>query len=165
MTPASAGHLRTYLADLVETLERFALTLLPPNDAEEIALGTEPDGALVIDLEARFPSSRHSRDADLQLFERWRRFDRSGLVCVDYMYELRQGELDYRRALHRHDEEWFVRRFGVATHEHCEAPMGTTKCDHFAGPPVRDAFDAFTRLCDLWLVDHQPDCSALTCLE
>ncbi len=164
MTLASASDLLTYLADLVETLERYAITLLPPNDDVEIALGNEPDGSLVIDLECRLPTSRGSNDVDLGLFERWRAVDADDWVCAEYKYELRHRELDYRRALHRHHEEHFVRAFGVATHEHCEATTGVTTCEHYQGEPVVDAFDAFKRLYGEWLSDQRPDCGALPCL-
>ena len=164
MTLASASDLFTYLADLVERLERYAITLLPPNDADEIALGKEPDGSLVIDLEGRLPTPRRSKDVDLLVFERWRAIDADEWVCVEYAYELRHRELDYRRALHRHDEDHFVRWFGVATHEHCEVPMGVVTCGHYRGMPVADAFDAFKRLYEESLGDEKPDCRGLPCL-
>ena len=65
MTLASTNELLGYLADLVEELERYAVTLLPPGDADEITLGREPDGSLVVDLEGRLPMSRRSRDVEL----------------------------------------------------------------------------------------------------
>ena len=49
MTLASTSELLTYLADLVEELERYAVTLLPPGDRDEITLKRERDGSLVID--------------------------------------------------------------------------------------------------------------------
>ena len=164
MTLASASDLLTYLADLIETLERYAVTLLPPSDADEVGLEREPDGSLVIDIEGRLPASRNSKDVDLRLFERWREVDQDAWLCVEYRYELRHHELHYRLALHRHDEAHFVRHFGVATHEHCEVTMGVETCGHYVGEPVIDAFDAFDRLYGAWLSDQKPDCSVLQCL-
>jgi hypothetical protein len=164
VTLASTDGLLAYLADLVEELERYAVTLLPPNDGDEIALGRAGDGSLVIDLEGLLPGSRRSRDVLVGLFERWRRTGRDEWSCVEYMYELRHREIGYRRAFHRHDEAWFVRVHGVATHEHCEATMGVEVCGHYYGLPVADAFDGFRRLYDTWLRDQKPDCLALTCL-
>ena len=164
MTLASIDDLLAYLADLVEELERFAITMLPPADADEIVLGREPDGSLVIDLEGRLPAPRRSADVDLDLFERWRPVGRDEWACVEYRYELRHHELAYRRAFHRHDEATFVRRHGVATHEHCEATLGLATCDHYHSRPLADAHDAFRRLYALWLTDAKPDCSSLECI-
>lgn len=105
-----------------------------------------------------------SRGADLELFERWQLIGRDQWACAEYKYELRQHAVGYRRALHRHDEDHFVRLHGVVTHEHCEATMGVMACGHYYGHPVADAFDGFRRLYDLWLMDQAPDCLALTCL-
>lgn len=164
MTLASANELLAYLADLVEELERYGVILLPPDDRDEITLGQDPDGRLVIDLEGRFLTSRRSRDVDLELFERWQLTGRDQWICVEYRYELRHHELGYRRAFHRHAEEAFVRLHGVATHEHCEATLGVEVCGHYFGRPVTDAFDGFRRLYDAWLSDQKPDCLALICL-
>lgn len=164
MTLASTNDLLAYLADLIVELERYAVTLLPPDDSDEITLGQEPDGSTVIDLEGRLPNSRRSKDVGLDLFERWQRFGGNEWLCVEYRYELRNHQIGYRRAFHRHDEEYFVRMYGVATHEHCEATMGVEVCGHYSGQPVSDAFDAFRRLYDTWLTDRRPDCLALNCL-
>jgi hypothetical protein len=161
---ATQDELLTYLADLVEELERYAVTLAPPDDSDDIALQRDADGSLLIDLEGRLPAFPHSADVDLGLFERWRPAGGDKWTCVEYKHELRHYGLDFRRALHRHDEEHFVRAYGVATHEHCEATVGVEACGHYGGQPVRDAFDAFRRLYNAWLIDQKPDCSALTCL-
>ena len=164
MTLASRNELLTYLADLVDELERYAVTLLPPDDRDEITLKRERDGSLVIDLEGRLPMPHRSRTADLELFERWQLIGRDQWTCVEYKYELRHHEIGYRRAFHRHDEDHFVRLYGVATHEHCEAAIGVETCSHYQGQPVTDAFDAFRRLFETWLADQKPDCLALVCL-
>lgn len=164
MTLASTNELLAYLADLVEELERYAVTLLPPDEGDEITLGQEPDGSLVIDLEGRLPGARRSRDVELDLFERWRLVGPDQWACVEYAYELRHHEIGYRRVFHRHDEDYFVRMHGVATHEHCEATMGVEMCRHYYGQPVADAFDGFRRLYATWLADQKPDCLALICL-
>jgi len=165
VTLASTNELLAYLADLVEELERYAVTLLPPDDGDEITLGQDPDGSLVIELEGRLPASRRSKHVDLELFERWRPTGPYEWACVEYSYELRHQEIGYRRAFHRHDQDDFVRLHGVATHEHCEATMGVELCGHYYGQPVADAFDGFRRLYDTWLTDQKPDCLALVCLD
>ena len=162
MTPVTQGDLADYLVRFVEWAERLAITVI---DADPLLLGQEPGGTLVVDLEARLPARPRARAAELQLFERWRPLAHHGLVRVEYKFEMRHHEMSYRRAFHHHDEEHFVRKYGVVTHEHCEATLGVTPCGHYFGYPVRDAFDAVTRLYDAWMSGAKPDCSALRCLE
>jgi len=161
---ATADALLAYLADLVEEIERFGVTVLPPNDSDEIELGREDDGALVIDLECKPPLARRSADVRMEVFERWRSTGSDRYERVDYTFEIRHHELQYRRAFHRHDVGHFLRAFDVATHEHCEATIGVALCDHYFGEPVVDAEEGFMRLYELWLSDEKPDCSALPCL-
>jgi hypothetical protein len=56
---------------------------------------------------------------------------------VAYRYELLDREMDCRRTFHLHDPEIVLQRFLVLVHEHCERPIGTSRCDHFAGLPIR----------------------------
>ena len=165
MTVAASDDLTTYLADLVERLDRFAVTLLPPNAGDVLELGRQDDGSLVIDLEARLPVARRSPDVELDLFERWTPVGQDRFERTAYRFELRDRDVGFRRAFHRHDVDHFVRSFDVATHEHCETPIGVATCSHYNGPPVIDAFDAFNRLYDLWLTGTTPDCTALRCLR
>ncbi len=161
---ASEDALLTYFADLVEEIERFAVTVLRPNDSDEISLGRQGDGALVIDLECRPPVSYRSADVVMEIAERWRQTGDDRYERVDYKYEIRHDELKYRRAFHRHDVEHFLRAFDVATHEHCEANIGVVTCGHYFGEPVIDAEAGFMRLYELWLSDEKPECSTLRCL-
>ncbi len=64
-----------------------------------------------------------------------------------------------------HDADWFVRTYRVVVHEHCERPIGTTHCDHFAGTPVRDGYEALDRLMETWTHDDPVDCTSYACLE
>ena len=161
---ATENALLTYVADLVDAIERLAVTVLPPNDADEISLGREADGALVIDLECRPPMSHRSADVHMDIFERWRPGVGNRYERVDYKFEIRHDERQYRRAFHRHHVEQFLQAFDVATHEHCEATLGVAVCSHYFGEPVADAEEGFMRLYELWLSDEKPDCSALPCL-
>lgn len=163
MIAASTDDLLTYLADLVETAERFGATVLPPDDADDVAWEQDGDD-LVLDLATRLPAHRRSGDVDLVLQERWSRGTRGEWVLVEYGYELRHRELDYRRALHRHDVEYFVRTYDVATHEHCEATLGHVVCGHYSGEPLSGAIDGFDRLYNVWLSNTKPDCSRHHCL-
>ena len=163
MIAASTDQLLTYLADLIETAERFGATVLPPHDADDVAW--EQDGGdLVLDLATRLPAGSRSRHVELVLQERWSPSPRGDWALEEYAYELRHHELDYRRALHRHDVESFVRTHDVATHEHCESTMGHVACAHYSGEPVSGAIDGFRRLYNVWLSNGKPDCSQLHCL-
>ena len=82
---------------------------------------------------------------------------------VAYRYELLDREMDGRRAFHFHDSEVFLRRFLVLVHEHCERPIGTSHCDHYAGLPMRDSREGIQRILAAWTDGF--DCHALTCLE
>jgi len=161
---ATTDDLLGYLADVVERAERYAATILPPADADAIAWRRQGE-TLAMDLEMRLPADPHSRPVELVLRERWRSSGRDRWDLAEYAYELHHHELDYRRALHRHDEAYFIRTFGVVTHEHCESPMGHPTCGHHAGDPVPEAMTGFLRLYDIWLTGRRPDCSALRCLE
>ncbi len=161
---ATADALLAYLADLVEEIERFGVTVLPPHDADQIELGRESDGALVIDLDCRPPLARRSAAVHIEVFERWRPIGHDRYERLDYAFEIRHHELQYRRAFHRHDAGHFLPAFDVATHEHCEATIGVVLCDHYSGEPVVDARAGFMRVYELWLSDEKPDCSALRCL-
>ena len=161
---ATEDTLLAYFADLVETIERFAVTVLPPNASDVISLGRDRDGSLLIDLECRPPVSRRSAAVDIDVFERWQPTERDRYERVAYAFEIRHHELEYRRAFHRHDTEHFLRAFDVAAHEHCEATIGRPTCAHYLAEPVGDARDGFMRLYALWLADQKPDCSLLSCL-
>lgn len=161
---ATEDALLSYFADLIEQIERFAVTVLPPNDSDDISLGREGDGALVIDLECRPPLSRRSADVLMEVAERWRPTGDDRFERVDYKFEIRHDELKYRRAFHRHDVQHFLRAYDVATHEHCEATIGVVSCRHYFGEPIIDAEAGFMRLYELWLSDEKPDCSMLPSL-
>lgn len=161
---ATTEELLEYLADVIERAERFGAAVSPTDGGDEIAW--ERNGPeLVVSLEVRPPRDPRSRPVRLLLQERWREAGRDRWEYGEYCYELRHHELDFRRALHRHHVDHFVRTYGVATHEHCEAPMGNVACDHHAGVPSRGALEGLDRLYGVWLTGARPDCSALRCLS
>ena len=122
-----------------------------PNDADEIELGREDDGSLVIDLECRPPRPRRSADVEIEVFERWRPIGPDRFERVDYRFEIRHHELRYRRAFHRHDAERILRAFDVATHDHCEATLGHATCARDVDDPAACASDGYRRVYELWL--------------
>ncbi|MBF6606710.1 MAG: hypothetical protein IVW53_14160 [Chloroflexi bacterium] len=116
-----------------------------------------------MDLAVQPPAGSRSRLVEIALRERWHVVQGDRWELAEYAYELRHDGLDYRRALHRHDVDHFVRTYGVATHEHCEATTGNPACGHYMANPCRGALDGFDRLYDLWLTGTKPDCSQLRC--
>ena len=51
------------------------------------------------------------------------------------------------------------------TGTNCERPIGTTHCDHFAGTPVRDGYEALARLMETWTHDDPVDCTSYASLD
>jgi hypothetical protein len=81
---------------------------------------------------------------------------------VGYRYELVDQEADGRRAYHLHDPELFLKRFRALVHEHCERPIGSARCDHYGGLPIRDSQDGVQRVLLAWTDGF--DCDELRCL-
>ena len=163
MIEATTDELLEYLVQVVERAERYGASVESP-DEEVVAWGRD-GGDLIMDLLVYPPVSRTSKPVEIGLQERWRALGRERWELAEYGYELRDHELDYRRAFHRHDVEDFVHSFGIATHEHCEATMGHPACGHYAGEPCRGALDGLERLYVVWTEGRRPDCSRLRCLE
>lgn len=164
MTSRTVRDLDMALAELIELMERLGPVVVSPDGRDDAAVAHEPSGLLRIRLEALLSSSR-SGDAEIEVVELWGPAGHGTWDRVGYAYELRDHRLGYRRAFHRHDVDYFVRRHDVATHEHCESTIGMVVCHHSAGEPVRDAVDGFLRLYGQWLENSPPDCSALRCLD
>lgn len=119
-----------------------------------------------ISLDADLPGSGFPKSSQLQFVERWARgFRDQPWQLVEYTYELIDHERDSRRALHLHNADWFIQTYRVVVHEHCERPIGTTHCDHFAGTPVRDGYEALDRLMETWTHDDPVDCTSYACLQ
>lgn len=136
-------------------------------DVEGPAIRYTPDGLLAdLTIAATLPGSGLPKSSDLEIRERWSRpFRDQPWRLLEYAYELIDRQRDARRALHLHDAAWFVDRYQVVVHEHCEQPIGTVSCDHYFGLPTRDGFDAVDRLMRIWTDDAVPDCSTLVCLD
>ena len=146
-------------------MERYGAIVLPPNDAPEVALRptwrrSDPQARLAPAGAATFSvtSISTSLSDGLRTVE-----DRTHSSNMATSCETRS--FDYRRALHRHDVDHFVRTYDVATHQHCEATMGRPLCGHYSGLPVNGAIDGFRRLYTEWVAGTRPDCSRLICLD
>jgi hypothetical protein len=160
---ATTDELLAYLADVVDRAERYGATVQPP-DSETVAWFRDGE-ELVMDLLVYPPVSRRSKGVEITLQERWRPRSPDRWELAEYGYELRNYELDYRRAFHQHDVEQLVRASGVAAHEHCEATIGHAACGHYGGEPCRGALDGLERLYVIWTEGTKPDCARLRCLE
>lgn len=156
--------LEGHLADVAELLERYGIVLDLAAD-EDLALEQTPGAALAFELRGFLPDGRQPPDSIVEIREIWRRMDEGGYERAEYEYELLDHERGFRRAWHLHDADYFVDQFKVVVHEHCERPVGSANCDHYAGPPIRDAFSAVERLVGTWVDGQVPDCAGLTCLE
>ena len=88
--------------------------------------------------------------AIVELRETWLPNGSGALDQVEYAYELRDHERDFRQAHHLHDRDVFVHRFSVVVHEHCERPIGRVECAHYEGSPIRDAFAGVVALVEAW---------------
>ena len=163
MIEATTAELLDYLADVIERAERYGAIVQPPYDTPEVEWA-RAGGKLQMEIEIRPPVGRGAR-VEITLAESWRPIGPDRWELDAYAYELRDFELDYRRALHQHHRDDFVRFFGVATHEHCESVMGRPTCDHYAGVPCRDARDGLERLYVIWTAGAKPDCSQMRCIE
>lgn len=103
--------------------------------------------------------------ASLVVKERWlRTFHDRQWEPSGYIYELLDVERGFRRGWHMHNPNWFARRHRVIVHEHCEQPIGTVACDHYAGVPVPNGWAGVDLAMKAWLVEFE-GCAGLVCLE
>jgi hypothetical protein len=110
------------------------------------------------------PGDGGSRGATLDVREDFATSDRAWVERTAYAYELLDRPRDLRVAYHVHDRQWFQERRLVVVHEHCERPIGTTRCAHYEGSPIRDGFEGIAALMAAWM-DDLPDCTTRRCLD
>lgn len=158
----SGSGLEDYVADVVELLERYGAAVGP--DAQPYINAT-PSGARWFEIRAVLHDGRSPSRSAMELREVWRPLATDSYERREYEFELLDRDRDLRRAFHLHDRDVFARVFDVVVHEHCEQPIGSSSCDHYAGLPVRDAFAGVEILIDTWIKPDVPDCGALTCLD
>lgn len=152
-----------YVADLAALAERYGITL-GLTDGEPLTVEIEATGSRRFTILGTLPAGRQSSNAIVEVAETWRPAGTDGYERSIYRYELLEPQRDFRRAFHRHDDDYFARRYGVVVHEHCEAPGGVAPCAHLFDPPVRDGYRAIELLMSAWVADP-PDCALLPCLE
>ena len=158
----SGSALEDYLADVVELLERYGALV---DEDPQPFINASPSGTRWFELRAGLPDGRVPSRSAIGVREAWQPVAADAFERREYEYELLDRDRDYRRAFHLHDRELFARFFDVVVHEHCEQPIGTSTCDHYAGQPVRDAFAGVEILIGTWVNPSELDCDALTCLD
>jgi hypothetical protein len=154
--------LEDHVAEVGDRLERFG-AVLDPHD--ELRIRESPRAGRWFEIRAHLPDEPLAPPATVVVRELWRPVLPDLFERTEYEYELLDPARDVRRAWHLHDPDFFVERYRVVVHEHCERPIGAPTCHHYAGLPVRDAFAAVELLLDAWLDPQEPDCSALVCLD
>jgi len=158
----SGSALEDYLADVVELLERYGALV---DEDPQPFINASPSGTRWFELRAGLPDGRVPSRSAIGVREAWQPVAADAFERREYEYELLDRDRDYRRAFHLHDREVFARFFDVVVHEHCEQPIGTSTCDHYAGQPVGDAFAGVEALVGTWVDPNEPNCGALTCLD
>jgi len=153
-----------YAARLGALLERHGIALSRPAPGAPIEVLEADDGSLSFELIGSLPDGRRPALATLELRESFSAAGDGTYERDRYEYELIDRERDFRRAFHLHVPEWFARRYLVVVHEHCERPIGHSRCRHYEGAPVRDGYAGVVVLMDAW-TGEPPDCESLPCLE
>ncbi len=152
-----------YLARVAAFLERCGVALRLSKD-DDLELLEDDDGVLSFELLGDLPGRTRRATARVAIREEFRPVAPDLYERSRYEYELLDTARNFRRTFHLHFPEYFERRFLVVVHEHCERPIGHVDCDHFEGPPIRDAYAGANVLMDAW-TGEPPDCRSLRCLE
>ncbi len=155
---ATIPELRGYLGDLSAILWNFGAVSPTPT------LDPYDDGSYGFEFSVLLPGSAAPKPAMIKMMETWEPARAGQYTQVEYEYDFVEYPLDRRRAFHRHDEEDFLREFGVAVHEHCEEVLKKPACDHYMGLPI-DGYEAIQRFTILWGQPGPLGCSALRCMK
>ena len=159
-----SDQLETYVADLAELLERYGVALIQPAPGEDIELLEDGLGRISFELIGGLPDGRQPPLATLAVREEFASAGEEAYRRSRYEFELIDREREFRRAYHLHSSEWFEQTHLVVVHEHCETPIGDTRCAHYEGSPIRDGYQGIVTLLTAW-TGEAPDCSSLPCLE
>lgn len=154
----------TYLQQVVQLLEQYGAALSKPADGDDLELTEDDAGILTYELRAELADGISPALARIEVREAFEIVDSDLYERTRYEYELLDTARDYRRALHLHSPEAFVRAYQVVVHEHCERPIGTVECHHYEGSPIKDAFAGVRALMGIWTADA-PDCRRLRYLD
>lgn len=154
---ATVAQLRQHLGTLATILWNYGATFPTPT------LDDYQSGEVGFELTAVLPGADLPNAAKIKLAEVWAPARPGEFRLHEYAYDLVEHPLDRRRAFHRHDEDHFLREFGVAVHEHCEDQLGRPRCEHYFGLPI-DAYEAIRRITSLWGQPAALGCAQLRCM-
>lgn len=149
--------LRTYLGRLAVTLWNYGAEFPQP------ALDTYDDGSVGFEFHAALPGADAPKPAIIKMVEVWGPVRGGEYARAEYGYDFIEYPLDRRRAFHRHDEDDFLRKFGIAVHEHCEEVLGRPACEHYMGLPV-NGDEAIRQFAIMWGQPGALGCSRLRCV-
>jgi len=152
-----------YLASAANLLGRYGADLAFPAGLDAVELLEDSNGNLSYELLGTLGSQNAAR-SELAIREGFDRLGPDQYERMRYEFELVDRGRDYRRAFHMHFTDWFIERYQVVVHEHCERPIGRVLCEHYEGSPVKDAFAGILKLVDAW-TDAPPECVDLRCLD
>lgn len=155
--------LDAYVAAVAGLLERYGASL--EVDALGVVIEETPLGNAAFQLRGFLPGGPQPATSVVEIREVWNRSSVDLLERSEYEYELLDHERGFRRAWHLHDRDFFIARYQVVVHEHCERPIGIAPCPHVEGSPVRDAFAGVMRLIAAWTDPELPACGSLPCLD
>ncbi|MBA3877081.1 MAG: hypothetical protein C0498_09130 [Anaerolinea sp.] len=153
-----------YLASAANLLGRYSVDLALPSDSDAVELLEDSNGNLSFELLGTLPGSQDVARSELAIREGFERLGPDQYERTRYEFELVDRGREYRCAFHMHFTEWFVERYQVVVHEHCERPVGRVACEHYEGSPIKDAFAGILKLIEVW-TDAPPDCATLACLD
>jgi hypothetical protein len=153
-----------YLASAANLLGRYGVDLAFPSGLDAVELLEDANGNLSYELLGNLPGSQNAAGSELAIREGFERLGPDQFERIRYEFELVDRGRDFRRAFHMHFTEWFIERYQVVVHEHCERPVGRVACEHYEGSPIKDAFAGTVKLIDAW-TDAPPDCAVLACLD
>jgi hypothetical protein len=151
-----------YLSNVAELIERHGISLTRPGPGESLELVSTEKG-LAYELIGLLPHSG-GPPPQIEVRESLAPIGGGWYRTSGYEFELIDPSRSHRRAFHFHDAPWFVDRYQVAVHQHCERPLGHVRCEHYASSPVKDAYAGVTILMAAW-IDGPIDCRALDCLD
>jgi hypothetical protein len=152
-----------YLGRVAALLEQFGFVFSLPAEGEDLILEETRAGFLSYELRGELMDPDGGVPARVAIREQFTPAGPDIYERTRYEYELRDDARGYRRAFHLHAPEAFMSAYLVVVHEHCERPIGSARCEHYEGSPIKDAFAGVRAIFNAWAGDP-PDCAGLRCL-
>lgn len=161
---ATQDQIAAYLASAANMLGRYGVDLAFSSDSDAVDLLEDSNGNLSFEVLGILPGSQDAARSEIAIREGFERLGADEYERTRYEFEVVDHGRDFRRAFHMHFTEWFIERYRVVVHEHCERPIRRVACEHYEGSPIKDAFAGIVKLIEVW-ADGPPDCADLACLD